>query len=125
MRTLKFFSPTHVLITSSSYYFLKQITVITKNYFDKTESKTIHLNIPSVLINVFPIFGYLVFAELIELKCYDCNLNLQKNIRKRSRLDSITDIGLNEGINQSTENGQTKTQLFDLDEKSNSSDSSG
>ena len=78
------------------------------------------VDICSVLNHIFAFFGYLVFVELVELRFCNCDYDLRKNIIRRSRLDSIGNNILNKEENIKEE----ETESNDVDQKSNSSDSS-
>ena len=120
MQILKIFSPIHVLIITMLYYLLNKIIRIIflllfntkniENYITDNVEKIVYSN----LLNIFGFFAYLVFVEFIELKCCKYNYNIKKNIIRRSRLDSLGDIGEDEERNE----------LDDPDRISNSSDSS-
>ena len=91
MLILKRFSPIHILATNSLYFFFVQIILIVNNdIYPKPDSnkKTLDYFICSLLIDIFAFFGYMVFMELIELKCLDCNFDLKRNIIRRSGMDS-------------------------------------
>ena len=106
LMTLKIFSPIHVLIISSGYYLVIRIILIlnsfTHLFYDGRESGDNTMSVYTILINIFAIFGYLVFVEVIELKCCGCNYNLKKSIINRSRIETI-DIQLYAEINKNDE----------------------
>ena len=98
------------MLTTSLYYLLTKIVRIISELFQDSEKiidygvENVQLIIYSVLISVFAIFGYLVFVELIEIKCCGCNYNLKKYIIMRSQIDSSENNGLNGEGNQSVDN---------------------
>ena len=110
MLVLKIFSPVHVLIITALYYFLNKIIRFIKDkFFEKENSDNDGSNLLfyySILFNIFGFFGYLVFVELIELKCCGCNYNLRKKIIRRSRFEAIGDMGLTEEGNQLNDSSQ-------------------
>ena len=115
MKTLKFFSPIHVLVITSFYYiiikFIKNINELFNLFHNDTNTDTDtdknQMIICSFLINIFSFFGYLVFVELIELRCFGCNYNLKKNIIDRCREDHVTNIELMVEGNQLDDSGRT------------------
>ena len=100
MLTLKTFTPIHVLANNSLYFLLIQIILMISNGVNDESGEYI---VFSFLSHIFAIFGYFVFVELIEIKCCNCNLNLRKNIIKRSQIESVTGFELNEEGNQQIE----------------------
>ena len=93
MLTLKTFSPIYVLINNSLYNIILHIILIIYKLFngkmDLKSNADIRIFIYYEVINIFAIFGYLIYVELIELKFCGCDYNLKKNIIKRSRIDTI------------------------------------
>ena len=100
MLTLKTFSLIYVLANNSLYYLIVQIILLIKGGIN------VRVIIFYVLSNIFSIWSYLIYVELIELKFCGCDYDLKKNITSRSRNDSISDIGVNGEIDETVENIQ-------------------
>ena len=134
IQILKIFSPIHVIITNSLYYFfIELVSNIYElfHFFDDKVNKDgkirlIFTIVFSLFINIFSLFGYLVYVELIEIKCCGLNYNLKKNIIIRSKIDSFGNVGLDERTSQSfnrvatidTDGGENQGQISSSSESS-------
>ena len=88
---IKFFTPTHLIISFPVYYFILKIILIINtlirnhSFFDN--SKKLNYKTEKFLLDIFgditSIVGFLVYLEIIELNFCGLNYNLRKNIINR------------------------------------------
>ena len=93
---IKDLTPVHIIFSNSMYYFCFQIIIFIystfekKNIFDDENSenswKTIKHYI-DIIEDFIAIIGFVIYLELIEIKIFELNYNLKKNIRTRSIAD--------------------------------------
>jgi hypothetical protein len=75
-------NPIYVLISESFYY--GTVKLISLIYVPK--EITVYLELAGDLISLF---GYVIYLEIIEFKCFNRNFNTRININERSKIESI------------------------------------
>ena len=85
----------HVIFSNSIYYFIIQIIILIYNLILKKrniEKEILFKLIIDIIEEVFSLFGFMVYLEIIELKFWGLNYDIRKNISRRSVEDSNIDI---------------------------------
>ena len=104
---IKYFTPVHAIFSNPIYYIFDKLflfinTLInTKGKFFDTRNKDI--KILKVLLDlsgdILSILGYLIYLELIVLHFNKYDYNIKHNIMKRSKLESLPNIDIDESVN--------------------------
>ena len=122
MMIIKYLSPVHITFLTPIYYFLVKVIVIIYNlilfdseHFLKDSSiKYIKENFfLDVSGDLFCLFGFLVYLEIIELNCLDLSYNSRKKIDERGRIESFA---------LSSEDGDIILNNFDDEDKDSDKD---
>ena len=99
---IKHLTPVHLIISVPLFYFFQKIVLVIWNYYkkelhDHSGIKFIHVKfIIDIFSDIFSIFEFLIYLEIIELKCCKMNINVKTNIQRRS-------FGESYGINKNKE----------------------
>ena len=91
---IKYLSPEYMICTNSIYFFI--IGMIDFFVFLLNEKEFKLYKFFDTFTEFFHVVGSIIYLELIELKCYQLDYNLKKNIKKRSMLDSMKLVNLND-----------------------------
>jgi len=111
---IKFLTPIHIIFYNSIFYFIIKIIAIFYNkmnvnyFFDinyENAKGRFYIFLLDLSGNFIAIFGFLIYLELIELRCCKLNYNLRETISKRSIDDIKQSIGY-EGFNEEDEQSE-------------------
>ena len=82
---IKNLNPIFLLLTDNTYNLIYDLV----DYFNNHEKTNYFLTkfIVSEINQIFQIFGFLIYLEIIELRFYGLNENIRKNIIKRGEYD--------------------------------------
>lgn len=81
---IKDLSPFHMFAKYKIYYLLIQIILLCHKSIDKFKV----FYFVEISSDIICFFGFLIYLELIELRCKGLNYNLKKNIIERSKIES-------------------------------------
>ena len=97
---IKHLTPVHLIFSIPIFYFFQKMFLVIYNYAKKqffNHSKIKYIKEKFVLditSDFFSFFGFLIYLEMIELKCRQFDYNIKKNITRRSFGESY---GIHEG----------------------------
>jgi len=124
---IEYLTPVHIIFYNSIFYFIIKIIAIIYNKINNNlflnESGQFDYNIQlytilDILGNFIAIFGFLIYLELIELRCCQLNYNLREAISKRSIDDIKQSIGY-EGFNEEDEQSEKEnSKISELESNS-------
>ena len=139
MMIIKYLTPIHIVFLLPNFYFLyKFILVIYNiiycsiknnwdNFFVGVETPLIYEKFAlDVFQDIFSLFGFLIYLEIIELNCCGLNYNLRDKIIKRanheifSDYESSTDENMSDDIN-TINSDNTKDNIIYISNNSNMS----
>jgi hypothetical protein len=87
---IKHLTPVHLIFSYPIFYFFQKMLLVIYNYAKKefyNHSKIKYIKEKFVLdisSDFFSFFGFLIYLEMIELKCRQFDYNVKKNITRRS-----------------------------------------
>ena len=119
---IKHLTPVHLIISVPIFYFCQKITLVIWNYckdelYDHSGLKFINIKfVIDIFGDCFSFFEFLIYLEIIELKFYKMNLNVKKNIQRRSFGESY---GI-EGIEEKSTINNNENQEEDEEEEDQS-----
>jgi len=108
---IEYLTPVHIIFYASIFYFIIKIIaiiydkIISNNYFNGNKEFNNKKFFLDTLGNFIAIFGFLIYLELIELRCCKLNYNLRKTISNRS-IDDIKQSIEYEGFNEEDEQSE-------------------
>jgi len=139
MMIIKYLTPIHIVFLLPNFYFLyKFILVIYNiiycsinnnwdNFFVGVETPLIYEKFAlDVFQDIFSLFGFLIYLEIIELNCCGLNYNLRDKIIRRanheifSDYESSTDENMSDDIN-TINSDNTKDNIIYISNNSNMS----
>ena len=94
---IKHLNPEYYLCSFGIYFFIVRLICLIDAIINKGDIKT---NIYDLFVDVGSLIGVMIYLELIELKVYNLNQNLKKNIEMRS----ITESGYFNLLDNESEN---------------------
>ena len=100
---IKYLTPVHLIISVPVFYFFQKISLVIYNFFkDELYNHSAIQNIITKFIidifsDCFSFFEFLVYLEIIELKCGKISYNIKRNITRRSFGESY---GIHENQNK-------------------------
>ena len=93
---IKYLTPVHIVLLTPIYYFLFKLVLIIYNiiycsfndwnhFFDTSKILLLYAKFTlDVFQDIFSLFGFLIYLEIIELKCFGLNYNLREKIINRA-----------------------------------------
>ena len=116
---IKYLTPVHIVLLTPIYYFLFKLVLIIYNiiycsfndwnrFFDTNKIPRLYAKFTlDVFQDIFSLFGFLIYLEIIELKCFGLNYNLREKIINRAdhellgidECTSSTEESINDDIN--------------------------
>ena len=87
---IKYLTPVHLIFSFQIFYFFQKLVLVLYNWikFDLTIKSKIKFILPKFILDMtgdfLSFFGFLIYLEMIELKCGNLHYNTKKNIIKRS-----------------------------------------
>ena len=107
---IKYLTPIHIIFSNSFYYFVLQIIFLFYiNDIKENKKSKVTKHIIDIFEDLFSLFGYLVYLELIELNFKGLNYNLRRKINERSQIDSQLTL-LENIINDNNDNTEDKNK---------------
>lgn len=91
---IKYLSPEYMICANSIYFFITGLIDFFV-YLFTTNGFTLY-KFCGTFTEFFHVVGSIIYLELIELKCYKLDYNLKKNIKKRSMLDSMKVVNMDD-----------------------------
>ena len=92
-----YLNPIYILIRDNLYYGTSRIILILFKFNDYSNYVTLLKFIILELAEIFAIFGYLVYLEIIELRCFGLDKNLKKNIVLRGEIEVLDSLIIKDG----------------------------
>ena len=114
MMIIKFLTPVYLIFSFPMYYFCEKLLLVINTLIFKKEifyepiNFIEHIFFCDIAGDIFSFFGFLIYLEIIELKCCGLNKNLRQKIIDRGYNESHgnLDIDLNSSFNtESDEDG--------------------
>ena len=105
LNVIKYFTPVHVIFCNSFYFVFDKIFLIIntqineKKVFKNNEKSRIIKFFLDLSSDLFSIFGFLIYLEIIVLKFFNYDYNTKKNIFPRSFLESVDNFDQNDTFN--------------------------
>ena len=87
---IKYLTPVHLIFSFPIFYFFQKLVLVLYNWikYDLTIKSKIKFILPKFILDMtgdfLSFFGFLIYLEMIELKCGNLHYNTKKNIIKRS-----------------------------------------
>ena len=82
-------NPIYILIRDNLYYGTSRIISVLYNIDEYTIHITLSKCIILELAEIFAIFGYLIYLEIIELRCFGLDKDLKRNIILRGEVEAL------------------------------------
>ncbi len=98
MKALEHLTPIHLIFAIPAHYLINKTYLLILNVFKTDDHSAIiqsdqgnnHFTVKMILdflSDIFSVFGYLVYLEVIELKCGICDRNLRRKVLARGIID--------------------------------------
>ena len=101
---IKFMDPIHVIFSQPLFFILKKIIlvinnlIINKNFFKDTSNSKPARFFLDIGGDFVCLIGFFIYLEIIELKIFNINYDLRRNISDRGVVDDIAHLKMNESF---------------------------